>query len=284
MQRLVVKKNIIKLVGILVFALIPLSQNSFAAGSIGVSHTIGPDEYSSTYVNIAVYTPEFEWGFDTSFSMSGSDSGSEDDDDSVSLGVSRYFANGHSLSFSVDKYNGRYFDIKTKRLSSSLQINQWFSYENNTSLNLSYEIADYRGNGSKKREVQRDGYTAGLNHSLTDIWSVGGSYTKYHYDINPKIIEAFFTKYKSFVGVSLARGLVSDSHSVNTGLQITEKNYLSLSSSRTNNAIDGYTDSIDLYNSYAIDEKFSIDLSVSRIEPEDGESTYYYTLSTNLSF
>jgi hypothetical protein len=261
-------------------------QTCIAAGSLGMTFTWGEAGYSSTFINASVYTPEYEWGFDASYSESGADGGSESDDDSRSYGVSRYFDNGNSFSFGRDIYNGFSFDIDTFRFSTSLLVNQWFSYEKETNITLSYDIAHYIGNGKKKRKVNRDGYTFDLSQSITDIWTVGGSYTKYHYDVNPKRIQRFFFRHKSYVGVSIARGLVKNSWSLYTGLQITDKNYISLSSSRSNNAIKGagYTDSLDLYNSYSFNDQVSIGLSVSRVTPKDGDKSYYYSLSSNVNF
>jgi hypothetical protein len=255
-----------------------------AGAGIGVTVGTGPDDYISRGADLTLWSGDGVLNAGVSYRESESGDSAANDTEETHATLGLQLESGVGLSANYTFNDESTLEIETLGAGVSLPLDK----AQTTRLFLDYRASTYTGKGILHRQLDRDEYAIGLSHSLSDRFSIGASYSDYHYSPDPSA--PFVTLFQQrrqrpLAADSILFDLLDYAWTVNADWRMTERQTLGLFYNRAYNLFGELSSVTTVSDRVVVGEQWSIDLSASRIvESGSSESDYYYDLGLHYYF
>lgn len=253
-----------------------------AGAGIGVTIGSGPDSYRSRGAELTLWSDDGRLNAGVSHRRSdlGGATANEASQTQASAGIQ--FESGIGLSGSYAFNNEPDVEIETVGGGVSLPLDSAQA----TLLFLDYRAATYTGKGRFHRQLNRDEYATGLNHTFNDAVTIGASYSSYSYTPDPVPLETLFLRrqQRNLAISSVLYDLLDRSWSLSGDWFITEGQTISLFYDRSYTLFGDRSSVTTLSDRVALGEQWSLDLAASRIVRSDGQGGSYFDLGVSYYF
>lgn len=258
------------------------SAVAHAGAGIGVTVGTGPESYLSRGAELTLWSDDGLLDAGASQRSSGAGDSSANDRSETHASAGIRFESGIGLSGSCTFNDEPDMEIETFGGGVSLALDSAQA----TRLFLDYRTATYTGKGILQRQLDRDEYAVGLNHALSDSFTVGGSYSSYSYSSDPARFETIFKRrqQRNLATSSVLLDMLDYGWSLSADWRVTERQTLGLFYNRGYTLFDEHSSVTTVSDRIAVGEQWSLDLSASRIVRSAGSSGNYYDLGLRYYF